>query len=232
MKNRKTILLSVMLISFATAMICATLLITHKVSHNMNRQNAASNISQKGAEAINNSGSTTSTSKIIVKRAKTKMKTVEPAKKETKNKTTASIEPKSSMTLTDGNVKNVETKIPSQSSPAHNSKNSYVTKSEVKAIEKQVDDNPSYLKTISKDPKDIKVDQLTIGDDKYMVGNNQVLITTHKNGDKDFTSLSSESDWALFQANNSLNNNDYIKLVKYYNTVNNYLVKYKITLIE
>ena len=114
----------------------------------------------------------------------------------------------------------------------YNSKNSYVTKSEVKAIEKQVDDNPSYLKTISKDPKDIKVDQLTIGDDKYMVGNNQVLITTHKNGDKDFTSLSSESDWALFQANNSLNNNDYIKLVKYYNTVNNYLVKYKITLIE
>ena len=55
MKNRKTILLSVMLISFATAMICATLLITHKVSHNMNRQNAASNISQKGAEATNNS---------------------------------------------------------------------------------------------------------------------------------------------------------------------------------
>lgn len=140
-----------------------------------------------------------------------------------------SISPKDTKTIMTGKTNQVQTQLPD--SPSQNQTNSFSDKT-VTAIEKQVDSNPTYLKKLSSDPRNVEVQPLKLEDYSYMVSNNQVLITTTKDGTKTFTPLSSPSDWALLKLNSTLNSTDYLTLVKYFNTVNDYLVKYQISLVQ
>lgn len=140
-----------------------------------------------------------------------------------------SISPKDTRTTMTGKTNQVQTQLPA--SPNQSQTNSFSDKT-VTAIEKQVDANPTYLRKLSSDPRNVEVQPLKLEDYSYMVSNNQVLITTAKDGTKTFTPLSSPSDWALLKLNSTLNSTDYLTLVKYFNTVNDYLVKYQISLVQ
>lgn len=214
--NRNMILMSLTTIILSGALIGGVLLITSKSS-----QKAPTTSSYATAHGQTIGGSSSKVTSKTKSEASSKNKAED-------SQTAVTVSPKSDGTTIVGKATQIQTTVPGTT--AQNQSSSLSNKA-VSQIEKQVDTNPTYIKQLTSDPKDIEVIPLKLGDNSYMVTNHQVLITTAKDGSQSFTTLASPSDWALFQVNSKLSTSDYSTLVKYFNTVNQYLVNNNITLV-
>lgn len=136
-----------------------------------------------------------------------------------------SLSPKSGETTVAGKVTDFQATIP-RLSPTNQGQS--LSKAAVDTIKKQVDENPDYIEVLNNKPEDVIFTPLTIGEDTYTITNNNVLYVTHKDKSQDFYQLVTPTDWVLFQNGTKLKPDDYMKVVKYFNTTNAYIAKYNI----
>lgn len=86
---------------------------------------------------------------------------------------------------------------------------------------KLLDTDPAYLKDTN---YMLNMAPLTIGDISFAIGVKHTLYMYNKKADENYTFiLESAMDWALFKGQLDLSDDDYTKVVKYYNTTKKYI---------
>lgn len=86
---------------------------------------------------------------------------------------------------------------------------------------KMLDTDPAYLKDTN---YMLNMAPLKIGDKLFAIGVKHTLYMYNKKADENYTFiLESAMDWALFKGQIGLSDDDYTKVVKYYNTTHKYI---------
>lgn len=86
---------------------------------------------------------------------------------------------------------------------------------------KMLDTDPAYLKDTN---YMLNMAPLKIGDKLFAAGGKNMLYMYNKKADENYTFiLESAMDWALFKGQLNLSDDDYTKVVKYYNTTKKYI---------